>query len=133
MGLAAALDLVQASREEEGRRLRDLQQHFFQAVEAELPDVAVNGSRKWRLPNNIHLTLPGHDNERLLLQLEAAGILAAAGSACSASNETPSHVLRALGLSDEQARASLRFTMGRQTTAKMVDQAATTLVKLSKT
>lgn len=115
-GLAAALELVQSSRHQEAKRLQGLQQEFFKLVETELPGAVINGSRRFRLPNNIHLTLPGQDNERLLIQLDQAGILAAAGSACSASDEQPSHVLRALSLSDVEAQASLRFTMGRDTT-----------------
>jgi len=66
--------------------------------------VIINGSIKYRLPNNVHITLPGIDNERVLFGLDEHGIQAAAGSACSASNETPSHVLRAIGLSDELAK-----------------------------
>ena len=115
IGLAAALELAQASRHQELDRLTGLQGYFFERLKAILPAATVNGSLKYRLPNNIHFTLPGHDNERLLIQLDEAGIMAAAGSACSASRQTPSHVLRALGLSDEQARSSLRFTMGRGT------------------
>jgi cysteine desulfurase len=78
-----------------------------------VPQAKVNGSPKKRLPNNVHVTLPGQDNERLVYELEARGVLAAAGSACSASSGEPSHVLKALGMADDDARASLRFTMGR--------------------
>jgi cysteine desulfurase len=131
IGLAAALDLAQASRHQEAKRLQVLQQLFFKLVEQKLPKAIVNGSRKYRLPNNIHLTIPGQDNERLLIQLNEAGILAAAGSACSASSETPSHVLRALGLSDTDAQASLRFTMGRDTTEAMIKRCLQTLEQVS--
>ncbi len=113
IGLAAALDLVQKRRHEEGHRLQALQALFFDELAKQIPGATINGSPKTRLPNNIHITLPGQDNERLLMQLDEAGIMCAAGSACSASNEEPSHVLKAMGLSDEQAQASLRFTMGR--------------------
>ena len=116
VGLATALELVQHDRHSEVERLKALQQQFIKLVAEQLPAAVINGSQKYRLPNNIHLTLPGEDNERLLIQLDEAGILAAAGSACSASDEEPSHVLRALGLSDRDAQASLRFTMGRGTT-----------------
>jgi cysteine desulfurase len=92
----------------------------------------VNGSRKHRLPNNIHLTLPGQDNERLLVELDERGILAAAGSACSASDEEPSHVLRAMGLSDVDAQASLRITMGQQTTESDLRALIQTLADLTK-
>ena len=131
IGLAAALELVQSGRREEAVRLQALQQDFFKQLEAKLPRAIVNGSRKWRLPNNAHVTLPGQDNERLLIQLDEAGVMAAAGSACSASSETPSHVLRALGLDDAYARASLRFTMGRATGASQLGSAISTLARLA--
>jgi cysteine desulfurase len=120
VGLAKALDIAQAMRREESTRLKKLQDEFFKLIEEKLPDAIINGSRRWRLPNNLHITLPGQDNERLLIQLEEKGLLAAAGSACSASDEEPSHVLRAMGVSDALCRASLRLTMGRQTTSAMV-------------
>jgi cysteine desulfurase len=115
IGLAAALDLVQNRRHEEVRRLQNLSKQFIEQVKTVIPKAVINGSLKSRLPNNIHLTLPGEDNERLLILLDEAGILAAAGSACSASSDDPSHVLRAIGLSDAEAQSSLRFTMGRST------------------
>ncbi len=120
VGLASALELVQTGRHEEAARLQDLQRQFFKLLEQNLLPATVNGSQKYRLPNNVHLTIPGRDNERLLIQLDEAGIQAAAGSACSASDEQPSHVLKALGLSDAEARSSLRFTMGRSTTSDMI-------------
>ncbi|HVS58168.1 MAG TPA: cysteine desulfurase family protein [Candidatus Saccharimonadales bacterium] len=116
VGLAAALELVQVSRREETERLQKLQKLFIELLEKQIVGAVLNGSRTHRLPNNVHITVPGQDNERLLMQLDEAGILAAAGSACSASDEEPSHVLRAMGLSDQDAQASLRFTMGRSTT-----------------
>ncbi len=130
MGFAAALDLVQNRRHEEGARLQKLQQIFFEALEKAIPAVVVNGTQKTRLPNNVHITVPGQDNERLLIALDEAGILCAAGSACSASNEEPSHVLRAMGVSDEAAQASLRFTMGHFTDETAVRTAVTELARL---
>ena len=130
VGLAKALELVQTDRREESQRLQDLQGLFIQGVTKELPQAIINGSQKFRLPNNVHLTLPGQDNERLLIQLDEAGILAAAGSACAADSGEPSHVLKALGVSDNDARASLRFTMGRDTTEAMAKQTVQTLAEL---
>jgi cysteine desulfurase len=121
IGFAAALDLAQAGRHEESGRLQLLQNSFLQQITDAFPQVIINGSRKKRLPNNVHITIPGVDNERLLMQLDEAGVLAAAGSACSASNEEPSHVLRAMGRSDNEARASLRFSMGRGTNQSDID------------
>jgi cysteine desulfurase len=130
VGLATALELAQTNRREESNRLQNLQQVFFKEIAAKLPQAIINGSERFRLPNNIHLTLPGQDNERLLIQLDEAGILAAAGSACAADSGEPSHVLKALGVSDRNARASLRFTMGRDTTETMVKRTVKTLAEL---
>jgi cysteine desulfurase len=131
IGLATALEIAQNIRQEESIRLKKLQQNFIELLKAELPSAIVNGSLKHRLPNNIHFSLPGHDNERMLIELDEAGIMAAAGSACSASSEEPSHVLRAVGLSTELAQASLRFTMGRQTTDAMINYTILQLKKLA--
>lgn len=124
IGLAAALDIAQGPslRNEEVRRLQVLQAYFFEQLQEKIPQVVINGSRKKRLPNNVHVTFPGTDNERLLMQLDEAGIMAAAGSACSASDEEPSHVLRAMGLADAEARSSIRFTLGRATTKSDIDR-----------
>lgn len=130
IGLATALHMVQNSRHEEVKRLQALQQQLISLLQKAIPNVVINGSLKHRLPNNIHITVPGQDNERLLFALDEAGILAAAGSACSASNEEPSHVLKAMGISEQDAQASLRFTMGKQTTIQQLEITVKTLATL---
>jgi cysteine desulfurase len=130
IGLAKALALVQDVRHDESHRLQELQHYFMSTLQARLPDSVINGSRKHRLPNNVHVTLPGQDNERLLFALDEAGILAAAGSACSASNEEPSHVLRAMGISEQDAQSSLRFTMGHTTTQAALSRVIDVLADL---
>lgn len=132
IGFAEALELAQTVRHDEGYRLQQLQGQFIDRLQAALPQITVNGSLKKRLPNNIHISIASHDNERLLVQLESRGVLAAAGSACSASNDEPSHVLRAIGLSDLEAQSSLRFTTGRATTAQHVQQAVDALADICK-
>jgi cysteine desulfurase len=131
VGFAKALERATEMRKTEGERLQQLQSLFFHEVQIKLPRAQINGSLKHRLPNNVHITLPGSDNERLLYALDEAGIQAAAGSACSASKEEASHVLKALGVSDENTRASLRFSMGRNTTEQAVHRAVETLAKLA--
>ncbi|MFZ1249077.1 MAG: cysteine desulfurase family protein [Candidatus Saccharimonadales bacterium] len=116
VGFASALDKAQSIRQAEAARLNDIKNEAIHLLTQKIPGVIINGSLKHRAPNNMHFTLPGHDNERVLVQLEERGILAAAGSACSASSGEPSHVLRAMSISDEAARSSLRVTMGRATT-----------------
>jgi cysteine desulfurase len=130
IGFAEALDLTQVSRHDESDRLRSLQKRFIDGIQGNIPAAVINGSLKYRLPNNVHVTVPGTDNERLLIQLDEAGIMGAAGSACSASSEESSHVLHAIGLDDENARASLRFTMGRATTSEEIDRTVQTLRRL---
>lgn len=130
VGFAKALQLAQAKRHDESRRLGELQTLAFKLITEKLPQGQMNGSLKRRLPNNIHITLPGEDNERLLVELDERGILAAAGSACSAADEEPSHVLRALGLRDADAQASLRLTTGRETTEADIRACVDTLVEI---
>lgn len=116
VGMAKALEMAAEQRGAETKRLAALRDDFIKQLEAAVPGVIINGSRKQRLPNNIHFTIPGTDNERLMMQLDEQGVQVAVGSACSASNEEPSHVLKAMGLSDAEAQASLRLTLGRLTT-----------------
>lgn len=116
VGFGRALDIAQSMRVEEAQRVSELRDEFIKMLLKSFPKAKINGSLKKRLPNNISVTFPGVDNERLMMQLDESGIMCAVGSACSASNDEPSHVLKAIGLTDEQARSTLRFTLGRQTT-----------------
>ena len=116
VGFAAALHKAQGMRQAESSRLQQLQRQCIQLLEQRIPQAQLNGARKHRLPNNVHITIPGTDNERIMMLLDERGIMVAQGSACSASSDLPSHVLKAVGMSDADARASLRITMGRSTT-----------------
>jgi cysteine desulfurase len=130
IGLVAAMEEAAALRSQEAKRLKDLQRHFIEALKKQIPQATINGSLKHRLPNNMHITIPGTDNETLIMQLDEAGIQAAAGSACSASSDEPSHVLTAIGLRDTDAQSSLRFTMGRATTEEDIRHTVSTLAGL---
>lgn len=121
VGFAAALLLAQDMREAEVPRLKQLQADFINNLRVALPQAIVNGTLDYRLPNNVHITLPGSDNERVMMELDEQGFLVATGSACSASSDEPSHVLKAIGLSDKAARSSLRISLGRQTTTEGLD------------
>jgi cysteine desulfurase len=121
VGLAQAFDLVQTRRQAEFARLEELQQLFITNIVKQLPKAQLNGGRSQRLVNNVNFSFPGHDNERLLMELDERGVMCAAGSACSASSEEPSHVLAAIGLPEDRIRSSLRFSFGRDTTAEKLD------------
>lgn len=122
IGFAKALEIAQKMRSIETKRLSELRDYLVQKITENLPDVVINGSLKKRLPNNISVTFPGVDNERLMMQLDEAGIMCAIGSACSASNDEPSHVLKAIGLTDDQAQSTLRFSLGRMTRESDVEK-----------
>lgn len=132
IGLVAAMKETAELRPEESKRQQALQKIFIDEVSKRIPQAKLNGSMKNRLPNNVHLTIPNTDNETLIMQLDEAGVMAAAGSACSASTDEPSHVLKAIGLSDEDARSSLRFTMGRTTTENDIHLTVSLLADLLK-
>lgn len=130
VGFAKALELAQSMRSSEVKRLTELRSSSIKLLTQQLPTAVITTKTKHVLPNNVHIILPGQDNERLMMALDEAGIAVAVGSACSASNDEPSHVLKALGLSDAEARSSLRFTMGRGTTLKDIEKTVATLSKL---
>lgn len=132
IGFAKSLDLAQQNRKDNAQRILKLQQYFIDQLQILEVDLVVNGSLNSRVANNVHVTFKGVDNEALLIKLDLAGIMAAAGSACSASSEEPSSVLKAIGLSDLDAQSSIRFTLGNQTTKNELDYTVSTLKKLLK-
>ena len=130
VGLAKALDIAQSSRREQTERLTNLRNFFIKELTARIPSVVVNGSAKHQSPHIAHVSFVGQDNERLMMELDELGIQVAVGSACSASDNQPSHVLKAISLSDKVARASLRFSFGRQTTRQELVKSLAALSKL---
>lgn len=120
-----ALTEAEAARETTFAHLRDLQAAFMDAVR-DVPGLTFNHPADGS-PKVVNLTLAGADGEALLMNLDMLGISASAGSACSAGTMQPSHVLTAIGLTEAQARASLRFSFGAATTREEVTQAAAAL------
>jgi cysteine desulfurase len=81
------------------------------------------------LPNNVNVSVGGIQGETILLSLDVLGVAASAGSACTTGNTEPSHVLRAMGLSDEACRSALRFTVGRGNSIEQIDDAIGAIVE----
>ena len=131
IGLAAALKLAQERRKAEVVRLSRLRTIFIHRLAKNVPEAVINGSKKAHSPHILSITFPGIDNERLMMQLDEEGIQVATGSACAAVNGEPSHVLSAISLSDEEARSTLRFSFGRQTTEANIHKTIEILNKLS--
>lgn len=122
VGFAAAVELALAEQAAESLRLGQLRQQLWQQLET-LPGIYLNGHPSQRLPGNLNVSVAGVDGQALLLGLRSQVALSA-GSACSAAEGSPSHVLTALGRSKALAYASLRFGLGRFTTAAEIDRAA---------
>ncbi len=129
IGLATALELAQQRKSAEVKRISELKTQFIEGIE-KIPGAQINGSLKMSAPHIISVTFAGADNERLMMELDERGIQAAVGSACSASSNEPSHVLKAIGLSDEQARSTLRFSLGRLTSKEDITKTLKTLREL---
>ena len=125
IGLGEAAALAEAEMASEGKRLKALRERFLSGILRALPQTRLNGDAEQRLPGNLNLSFPGIPAPALM---EACPALAlSTGSACTAAEIEPSFVLRALGLSDELAAASLRIGLGRFTTQDEVDFAVATL------
>lgn len=129
-GEAASLAVAHANEYQEIAALRDF---FEQGVKVAFPgDVIVHGKNAPRLPHVSNLRINGHSAESLMLLLEPWGLVCAAGSACTATEPHPSHVLKAMGLSDEEARGALRFSLSRMTTRTEAEQALALVVRAVK-
>lgn len=131
VGMAAALEKADWLRDAYVTRCQGLRDRLWSRIQEAIPDATLNGPREpeRRLPNNLNIAIPGVQGETILLGLDMEGVAASAGSACTTGNSEPSHVLRAMGLSDERCRASLRFTVGRDNTVEQMDEAAEILAE----
>ena len=109
---------------ESAEKKRVLTELFFRLLREELPAVYRNGSETARLPGLLNLCFPGISAELLLILLDQAGIAASTGAACASGALEPSHVLLAMGRSEQEARASLRFSFGAENTEEEVRKAA---------
>ncbi len=121
VGMSAALAKAERLRQSEAPRLRALQRYFIERLKAQIPDAIVNGHPEQKLPNNVHITIPKIEGESMLLMLDEKGIEVATGSACSALDLRPSHVLRAIGQNADLIHGSIRFSLGRHTRREELD------------
>lgn len=121
VGMAAAARRAHEHMEERAQKERMLRDYLIGRIEAEIPDVALNGHRIRRLPNNVNFSFAGMEGETMLIMLDMAQICASAGSACTSGAVDPSHVLLAMGLSKERARGSLRLTLSEENTREELD------------
>ena len=123
VGLGKAIEIAAANLEENAEKTRRLRDRLTDGILSSVPDAYLNGPKEGRLPNNCSVRFGGIDGEALLLRLDLAGIAGSAGSACTAGSQEISHVLKAVGLNDEEAKSSLRLTVGPENTEQEIDEA----------
>jgi cysteine desulfurase len=120
-GFATAVEHAVKAQPEYAEQMSGLRDSLVRRVIEAVPDAHLHGDPENRLPGNAHLGFPDCEGDSLLMLLDARGIECSTGSACSAGVPQPSHVLLAMGLDDEGARHSLRFTLGRTSSESDVD------------
>jgi cysteine desulfurase len=116
VGLGAAADLARRSLADDAARVSALRDRLEREILARVPQTRVNAASAPRIPNTSNIVFPGLEGEALLIALDLQGLACSTGAACSSGSVEPSHVLTAIGLSPDEARASLRFSLGRYTT-----------------
>src|SRR4029077_6280047 len=121
VGMGKAAGLARKSLAEDAARISALRDRLEQGLLSRVPHSRANGARAPRTPNTTNLMFPGIEGEALVIALDLNGFACSTGAACSSGAVEPSHVLTAIGLSPDEARASLRFSLGRHTTAAEID------------
>jgi cysteine desulfurase len=126
-GMGKAAELARLSMREESERMRALRDRLERGLLDHVSHSWVNGARSPRVPNTSNLTFPFIEGEAMVIALDLKGIACSTGAACSSGAVEPSHVLMALGLAPEDARATLRLSLGHQTTDEEIDFALETI------
>jgi cysteine desulfurase len=123
VGLGKAAEVARVSQAEDESRVAVLRDKLEQGLLTRVPDCRTNGRGVPRTPNTSNITFPGIEAEALVIALDLKGLACSTGAACSSGAVEPSHVLTAIGLPPSEARASLRFSLGRHTNDAEIDSA----------
>ena len=120
VGLGSAISKINeySVKSEEIKKLRD---KLIDGILTSIPHSVLNGDKKYRLPNNANISFEGAEGEAILVMLNQQGVSVSTGSACAAESLAPSHVLKAMDITDFGAHSSIRFSLGRQTTIEEVN------------
>src|SRR5574344_104496 len=130
VGLGRAITLANENLENHVQKMINLRTSLLEEINSKIKDVTLNGDLENRVCGNLNIGIDGVNSETLLLMLDMDGICASSGSACNSSTLAPSHVLKAIGLSDNMANSSIRFTLGDDNTKEDIKEIAVTLKKL---
>jgi cysteine desulfurase len=130
-GMAAAVEWALRDREDEQRREAQLRDQLWRRIAEIFPDAQQNGDITDRLANTLNASFTGIDSETMLMALDLEDVCASSGSACMVGSVVASHVLLAMGLPMKRASSAVRFSLGKQTTAKEIDDAAKAIERIS--
>ena len=129
VAFATALRLAEAERADAAPRVAALGADLIDRVTTEVPAAVLTGDPVRRLPGTVSFVFPGTSGEAVLLELERDGVICSSGSACAAGSDEPSHVLTAIGVPAELAQTAVRFTLGAETTAEDIEEAASAVAR----
>ena len=129
VGLGAAFEKICSDHEEKTRYVENLRNRFEKNL-SENKRISVNGACEKRIPGISSITVKNADGERILLMLDLKGICASAGSACTSGSSSPSHVLKAMGLSNQDALSSIRFSFDDNNTCEDIDYITENLINI---
>lgn len=132
VGFAVALELADKRRSGEFKRLKVLKGQMQSRLVEEFPDMIVSSDNRKSLVSFLNVSFAGLDAERLIFKLEKQGVMVATGSACAANSGTKSHILEAIGLSDDEISGSLRISLGRLSTEEVCQEATELIIQAVK-
>ncbi|MCM1403931.1 MAG: cysteine desulfurase [Prevotella sp.] len=132
VGLGKAVEICMRDGNTNNTRMKQLRDYFIKEIETKIPGVKLNGHRTQRLSNNVNFSFQGVTGESIVAMLDAVGVRASTGTACSSESMSHSHVLQAMGVSDDYINGAVRFTLGRATTKEDLDYTVICLVNIVK-
>jgi cysteine desulfurase len=127
VGFGKACEILYEEGVEESKRSRALRDRLLDKLTAQLDELTVNGSLEHRLPNNLNISFTFVEGESMMMAIKDVAV--SSGSACTSASLEPSYVLHAMGVSDDAAHSSIRFSVGRFTTEEEIDYVADLLVE----
>ncbi len=130
IGFAAALDIAQKDKDQEYAKVKSLTEILENQILEKIPGSVLNSTAKNRLPNILNISFPNLEGKELLLYLDNFGIAVSTGSACKSGDNRSSHVLRAIGIQDQEAKKSIRFSLGKLNTHQEIDYTIKILIQI---
>lgn len=121
VGMGTAVRLMVEERSTWAPRVTALRDRLIRGIQEAIPDARFHGHPTQRLAGHVNVSFPGVKGEALLMRLDMEGVAASGGSACTSGSPSPSHVLLSMGLSQEEARGSVRFSLGKNNTLEEVE------------